>query len=224
MISLPFKQINKVLCLGAHADDIEIGCGGTLLTLIKENPDVEICWVVLSGSQQRETEARNSAQAFLQNVRKKEIHVKAFRDAHFPYEHAADLKAYLANLAGQVSPDLIFTHRREDRHQDHRLVADLTWQHFRNHWVWEYEIPKYEGDLGQPNLFVALTEDDCQRKARKIIREFPSQLEKPWFSTETLLALMRIRGVECQAPSGYAEGFYCRKIRFGDSGREAHTV
>ena len=215
MISLRPDAIKTVLCIGAHADDIEIGCGGTMLKLAEQYEGVEVRWVVLSGNSTRAAEARDASERFLSGVRCRQVDVQGFRDTCFPYSDAEALKDYFRQLSGDCKPDLIFTHRQDDAHQDHRLVAELTWQHFRNHLILEYEIPKYEGDLGRPNVFVPLTAEISDKKVESIMAAFPSQHEKPWFSPETFRALLRIRGVECQSQTGLAESFYCRKVVLG---------
>jgi LmbE family N-acetylglucosaminyl deacetylase len=199
----------KILCLGSHSDDIEIGCGGTILRLLS-NRDLDIVWVVFSSNSKREREARNSAELFLSQARRKEIIVKDFRDGFFPFD-GAEIKSFFEDLK-RTAPDLIFTHSRRDAHQDHRLVAELTWNTFRNHLILEYEIPKYDGDLGQPNLFVPLDQETYEKKVRYIMEAFETQRTKRWFEKETFLSLMRLRGMECLAPSGHAEGFFCRKL------------
>jgi LmbE family N-acetylglucosaminyl deacetylase len=200
----------KVLCLGAHSDDIEIGCGGTILRLLSAHRNLEIVWVVFSSSQEREREARNSAALFLQQAKQKEIIVNNFRDGFFPFD-GAEIKNLFEGLK-RTSPDLIFTHNRNDAHQDHRMIEQMTWNTFRNHLILEYEIPKYDGDLGQPNFFVPLEQETYQRKIRYLMEAFNSQRTKRWFEPETFLALMRLRGMESVAPSGYAEAFFCRKL------------
>jgi len=200
-----------ILCLGAHADDIEIGCGGTILTLLAAHRNVRCEWVVFSGGGgPREREARRSADLFLKGARTPEIAVHAFRDGFFPYA-GAEIKEAFEELARRVSPDLIFTHARDDRHQDHRVVSDLTWNTFRNHLILEYEIPKYDGDLGMPNCFVPLRAAVAQRKIRHLRAAFPSQRSKRWFTADTFHGLLRLRGVESGAPEGLAEAFYGRK-------------
>jgi LmbE family N-acetylglucosaminyl deacetylase len=210
MIPLHLDQLTRVLCLGAHPDDIEIGCGGTILDLVARRPSLEVHWVVLSGDAQRREEAIQSGERFLEGAAQKQVLVEKFRDSFFPYEGPA-IKEYFHGLRQQLDPDVIFTHRREDMHQDHRLVAELTWNAFRNHLILEYEIPKYEGDLGTPNVFSALAEETCFAKIDMLVDCFPSQHARPWFSRETFWALLRLRGLECQSPSGCAEGLYCRK-------------
>jgi LmbE family N-acetylglucosaminyl deacetylase len=199
-----------VLCLGAHADDIEIGCGGTLLKLTEQHPDVVVHWVVFSATPPRALEAKRSAGIFLKATSAKSVVIKTFRDSYFPFM-GDRIKKFVAQLARQVSPDLIFTHYRNDLHQDHRLLAELTLNAFRNHLILEYEIPKYDGDLGAPNAYVHLTKDIAQRKVRHICEQFQTQKTKQWFSEDTFLALLRLRGIESNSPSKYAEAFYCHK-------------
>jgi LmbE family N-acetylglucosaminyl deacetylase len=200
-----------ILCLGAHSDDIEIGCGGTIIRLLSEYDDVEVHWVVLGSGGQRESEASTSANSFLADAKKKKIIVKNFKDGYFPYE-AAEKKNFFEELKKEVSPDIIFTHFHRDLHQDHRLVSELTWNTFRNHLILEYEIIKYDGDLGAPNLFVHLNEAICREKIRFIMDSFQSQKDKDWFTPDAFLSILRIRGIESKAPEKYAEGFYCRKL------------
>jgi LmbE family N-acetylglucosaminyl deacetylase len=201
----------KILALGAHADDIEIGCGGTILRLLEENPATEIYWVVLGATGQRKTEAVESAHRFLANARRKEIVVKEFRDGYFPYI-GSEIKEFFEELKRKYFPDLILTHYREDLHQDHRLVSELTWNTFRNHLILEYEIVKYDGDLGAPNFFVHLTESIARKKIQTIVECFKSQQDKSWFTEDTFSSILRLRGLESNAPDRYAEGYYCRKI------------
>jgi LmbE family N-acetylglucosaminyl deacetylase len=201
----------RILCLGAHSDDIEIGCGGLILSLIKRHRDTEINWFVFSAPPGRDREAQRSAALFLKGVRRRRVVLKQFRDGFFPF-HGADIKGVFECLKAEVVPDLVLTHYRHDRHQDHRILSDLTWNTFREHLILEYEIPKYDGDLGSPNCFVPLDQATCHRKVRYIQTVFRSQRNKHWFSVETFIALMRIRGMECRAAQGYAEGFYVRKL------------
>jgi LmbE family N-acetylglucosaminyl deacetylase len=204
----------RLLLLGAHSDDIEIGCGGTLLTLLSTRAHLEVSWVVFSASGPREQEARASAALFLGSAgRHGHVIVQGFRDGHFPYQ-GAEIKQFFESLKRDVDPHLIFTHYREDRHQDHRTVSDLTWNTWRHHLILEYEVPKYDADLGQPNLFVPLAEEVCARKARHICEAFRSEGNKGWMSEDTFLALARLRGIECATPQRYAEAFYCRKMVF----------
>ena len=203
--------VKKILCLGAHGDDIEIGCGGTILRWLNEYPSAEIYWIVMGASGGRGAEALRSANLFLANARRKEIVVKEFRDGYFPYM-GAEIKDFFEDLKGKYLPDVILTHYRGDLHQDHRLVSELTWNTFRNHLILEYEIVKYDGDLGAPNFFVHLAESVAQTKIRTILECFQSQRKKSWFTEDAFYSILRLRGIESNAPSKYAEGFYCRKI------------
>jgi LmbE family N-acetylglucosaminyl deacetylase len=211
MLKLAPQNLRSVLALGAHADDIEIGCGGTILKLLAEHPGLHVHWVVLGAAGGRAEEAASSARRFLCGAASQEVVVKGFRDSYFPYL-GGEVKEYIESLRNQVSPDVIFTHRRDDLHQDHRVVSELTWNAFRNHLVLEYEIPKYDGDLGQPNLYVPLDEALCRRKIEGIFEGFPTQHSKPWFTEDAFWALLRLRGLECHSPSKYAEAFFARKM------------
>jgi LmbE family N-acetylglucosaminyl deacetylase len=204
------RPIEQLLCLGAHCDDIEIGCSATVLTLLAQYPDLNVTWVVMAGDERRAQEGLESAHALLAGIPKKTVLVQSFRDGFLPYQGAA-VKEYFEGLKADVSPDLVLTHWRQDLHQDHRLVSELTWNTFRDHLIWEYEIPKYDGDLGNPNLFVPVDAAICRRKVENLLTTFATQADKPWFREDVFLALMRLRGMECHAPSGYAEAFYCRK-------------
>jgi LmbE family N-acetylglucosaminyl deacetylase len=201
----------NLLCLGAHADDIEIGCGGTILRLVAEVPNIIVRWIVFSGAGERIAEARNSAAAFLQNVSETQIEVLGFRDGYFPFQ-GADIKDYFEALKRDFNPSLVLTHWQGDAHQDHRLVAELTHNTFRDHLVLEYEIPKYDGDLGNPSFFIPLTQAQVRRKVESVARHFSSQHGRSWFSQETFFAIARLRGIGCNAPEGLAEAFYARKI------------
>jgi LmbE family N-acetylglucosaminyl deacetylase len=201
----------RVLCLGCHSDDIEIGCGGAILRLADEHPDCVFHWVVFSATDIRESEAKNSVAQFLEPRRLNQVVLKSFPDGFMPFI-GAEIKAVFESLKRDISPDVIFTHNRRDAHQDHRLIADLTWNTFRDHLILEYEIPKYDGDMGQPTVFVPLPLEVCERKVNLIMDAFRSQADKRWFKPETFYALMRLRGMECNAPSGYAEAFYGRKL------------
>ena len=214
MLRLSFDGLKRVLCLGAHSDDIEIGCGGTLLKLARERPDLEVRWIVFSAGGRRTTEAQRSARWFLQGMRRKKIVVKRFQTSFFPYQ-GQRIKQIFEQIKESFQPDLVFTHFLADRHQDHRILAELTWNTFRNHLVLEYEIPKYEGDLQQPNLFVPLNREVCQEKVSHICRFFKTQTNKHWFSEDLFYGLMRIRGIECASPTKYAEAFHCRKLVLG---------
>jgi len=213
MMNLKFAQQGdtlKVLCLGAHSDDIEIGCGGTVLQLIKGHKHAAFDWVVLSADEKRRKEAEASAAAFLAGAGHRNVVVKTFRDGFFPYT-GGEIKEYFEELKRAVDPDLIFTHGRQDLHQDHRLVSELTWNTFRDHLILEYEIAKYDGDLGAPNVFAHLDEAACGTKIRNILEHFKTQAGNPWFTEEAFRALMRLRGIESNA-AGYAEAFYSRKL------------
>jgi LmbE family N-acetylglucosaminyl deacetylase len=203
----------RVLALGAHADDIEIGCGGTLLRLAAEGRGLEVHWEVFCSTAERAAEARASAAAFLAGVPAAKIVVGSRRDGFLPYEAVA-VKEEFERLKGEFAPDVVFTHYRDDRHQDHRLVSELTWNTWRNHLVLEYEIPKYDGDFGTPNFFSPLASEVLERKASLVLEHFRSQANKHWFSADLLRAVARIRGMECVSPSGLAEAFYCRKAVF----------
>ena len=200
-----------VLCLGAHSDDIEIGCGGTILRLAEQHPGTVFHWVVFSAIGVREDEARRGAMLFGGPAAVKEPLLKTFPDGFMPFV-GADVKAVFEELKPAISPDLIFCSSRKDAHQDHRLISELTWNTFRNHMILEYEIPKYDGDMGQPNVFVPLEAELYQKKVQYIMDAFQSQHTKRWFEESTFLSLMRLRGMECNAPSGYAEAFYCHKL------------
>jgi LmbE family N-acetylglucosaminyl deacetylase len=200
-----------VLCLGAHSDDIEIGCGGTILRLAEQYPLAVFHWVVFSAIGVRRTEAQLAATLFVDSTRLKGPLLKTFPDGFMPYV-GGEVKAVFEELKQTVSPDLIFTHNSGDAHQDHRLIRELTGNTFRDHFILEYEIPKYDGDLGRPNVFFPLKAELYEKKVRYILEAFESQKPKRWFQRETFLSLMRLRGMECNAPSGYAEAFYCRKF------------
>jgi len=212
MLEFGLDRVTRVLCLGAHSDDIEIGCGGTLLKLLRDRRDLQVQWVVFSGRGSRAREARASAKAFLAGAEKSNVVVRQFRDSFFPTQ-LKEIKGYFETIKSSFEPDLVFTHYRDDRHQDHRVVSDLTWNTFRNHVILEYEIPKYDGDLGIPNFFVRLEENDCRKKVDYLCRHFQTQANKHWFAEETFRGLMRLRGMECA--SAYAEAFYCRKFVAG---------
>jgi len=199
-----------ILCLGAHSDDIEIGCGGTLLWLRRSNRKIRFHWVVFSATGKRGGEARKAAELFTGGC-DTEVALKEYRDGFLPY-FGAQVKDLFEELKSHVQPDLIFTHWHGDAHQDHRLISELTWNTFRNHLILEYEIPKYDGDLGRPNVFVPLQVTECEKKVEYLLTSFESQHKKPWFDRETFMGLMRIRGMESNSPSSYAEAFYARKL------------
>jgi LmbE family N-acetylglucosaminyl deacetylase len=200
----------RVLAIGAHPDDIEIGCAGTILKLIEQNAVAEVRWVVLSGEGERASEARRSAEALLDTVPRSEVVVRDFPDGFFPYE-GQRIKDFFEQLKADFSPDVVFTHQRADLHQDHRLSCELTWNTFRDHLILEYEVPKYDGDMSAPNAFVPLDERLRQRKIDHLMRHFGTQLSKRWFKEELFTSLLRLRGMECNSPSSYAEAFFCRK-------------
>jgi LmbE family N-acetylglucosaminyl deacetylase len=207
----------QVLCLGSHSDDIEIGCGGTILRLAEKYPTCAFHWVVFSAVGVRAAEAQRAAEAFAGRARLKGPQLKNFRDGFMPFA-GAEVKETFEELKRDITPDVIFTHNRKDAHQDHRLIAELTWNTFRDHLILEYEIPKYDGDLGQPNLFVPLPAAVYQKKIRYILDSFQSQHAKHWFREDVFASIMRLRGMECNAPSGYAEAFYSHKLILGLDG------
>lgn len=204
----------RLLCLGAHSDDIEIGCGGALLQLIGAGRACEIRWEVFSGSHSRAEEARDSARFWLDAVGIKEVVLHDFRDGFFPDEWAR-IKEQFECIKASFNPDLIFTHCAGDLHQDHRIMNELTWNTFRNHSILEYEIPKYDGDLRTPNVYIPVSEEIAKAKSSALMKYFNSQGSKHWFCEELFLGLMRIRGVECCSQSGYAEGFHAKKTVLG---------
>jgi LmbE family N-acetylglucosaminyl deacetylase len=214
VIQLPFPRGHdeglRVLAIGAHSDDIEIGCGGTVLRLVEDGLAASVGWVVLTAVGERAEEARASAAAFLKQAPDHEVVVRDFRDGFLPYE-GWQVKEFFEELK-RFDPDLVLTHRREDMHQDHRLVGELTWNTFRNHLVLEYEIPKYEGDLGHPNLFVTLDRSRCERKIELLMEAFQSQRDHRWFTEDTFWSLLRLRGLESNSPTTYAEAFHARKL------------
>ena len=202
----------SVLCIGAHPDDIEIGCGGTILSLLAKNPSLRVDWAVFGCNTQRTTEARDAFQAWSKGSVNCEAHLFAFEDTLFPSQ-IVEIKRAMHNISQTVRPDIVFTHRREDLHQDHRTLAEVTWNTFRHHLILEYEIPKYEGDLGNPNVFAPLSAEHASKKVDLLLNHFASQQGKPWFDRETFQAIMRLRGVECKSESGFAEAFHGRKVR-----------
>ncbi len=214
MINLELTRPNaplRILCLGAHSDDIEIGCGGTVLKLVREHPNVEIDGVVFSAAGARKKEALAGAEAFQKGAARRNVVLKSFRDGFFPF-HGGEIKEYFEELKKKVQPDVIFTHGRADLHQDHRLISELTWNTFRNHLILEYEIPKYDGDLGTPNVYVPLDPATVKAKIRHILTLFPSQAGNGWFTEGTFRAILRLRGIESNASSGFAEGFHGHKL------------
>jgi LmbE family N-acetylglucosaminyl deacetylase len=201
----------RVLCLGAHSDDIEIGAGGTLLAWMAQGRWLDITWCVLSGAGSREDEARNSALDFLSGTTGARVDVQKFKDGFFPTQ-SEEIKGWFETLKGKLEPDVILTHRRDDAHQDHRETCRHTWNTFRDCLILEYEIPKWDGDIGQPNLYVPLPASILDRKIALLLRHFGSQRSKHWFDDETFRGLARLRGMECRAPERYAEGFFARKV------------
>jgi LmbE family N-acetylglucosaminyl deacetylase len=202
------RPIERVLAIGCHADDIEIGCGGTLIALSRARPGLSLSWVVLAAPGERSGEARASAEAFLQGAGVADVRIHEFRDGFLPYV-GGEVKDVFEGLK-EIRPDLVFTHTRHDLHQDHRLACELTWNTFRNHLILEYEIPKYDGDLGAPNVFVPLEEPLVEEKLRVLRDHYASQHSKHWFDDELFRGLMRLRGME--SASRYAEAFTCRKL------------
>lgn len=211
-LALPRERVS-VLCLGAHSDDIEIGLGGTLLNWLQSGALLDVHWGVASASGRRADEARNSATEFLKGANSTGIELAEFKDGFFPYQ-GADIKSWIEDLKARISPDVVFTHRRDDAHQDHRELCKITWNAFRDHVVLEYEIPKWDGDLGRPNFYVPLREKDLERKIKLLEAHFGTQRSKDWFDAETFRGLARLRGMECRAEERYAEAFVARKLRF----------
>ena len=211
-LSFPWDATSpvKVLCLGAHSDDIEIGCGGTILRFVRQYPNCVFHWAVFSAPGVRAEEAQRGAVLFAGARALKRPLLKGFQDGFMPFA-GVEVKTVFEELK-IISPDLIFTHNRNDAHQDHRFLAELTWNTFRDHMILEYEIPKYDGDLGRPSVFVPLDSELCEKKVQYLMDTFESQRSKRWFQSDTFFSLLRLRGIECNAPSGYAEAFYCRKL------------
>jgi LmbE family N-acetylglucosaminyl deacetylase len=202
----------RALALGAHSDDLEIGCGGTVLRLAAAGLLSEVRWIVFSADDTRAREAEKSASLLLAEAPHADVSVRRFRDGFFPY-HGGEIKDFFEELKLEFQPDLILTHRRDDLHQDHRLLSELTWNTFRNHLILEYEVPKYDGDLASPNLFVELSEEICRRKIETLVETFASQAGRAWFTPDVFWSLLRLRGLESNAASGYAEAFHCRKLK-----------
>lgn len=213
MVPCALNGVKRILCVGAHSDDIEIGCGGTLLSMFKSPGHYEVYWFVACSNPVRANEAQKSAAWFLRNAHKKNIVIKSFRDGFLPYL-GAEVKDCFEEIKATFQPDLIFTHFRQDLHQDHRQLCELTWNTFRNHLVLEYEIPKYDADLRSPNFFVPLTKNVANQKARALMRFFGTQRNKHWFSEDLFYSLLRLRGIESASPTQLAEGFHCRKMVF----------
>ena len=211
MLDLSLGELNEILVLGAHCDDIEIGCGGTLLHLIGKHPGVRIHWVIFSSDEDRSREAEAAARDFSKGADLK-LDIQNFRNGYFPFV-GSEIKDHFESLKQKVDPDLIFTHHRADRHQDHRTVSELTWNTFRDHLILEYEIPKYDGDLGNPNFYVPLSGVEADRKIQSLLAHYESQSGRQWFDAETFMAILRLRGVEANAANRYAEAFHAPKVR-----------
>ena len=215
MLDLVFKYgrgINRILCVGAHCDDIEIGCGGALLAL-QQHQNLVIDWVVLTGTPDRRAETRKARQLLIRPRARGELRFGDFPDGRFPAHYAA-MKEFVESLKISMKrPDIILTHERDDRHQDHRAVNELVWNTFRDHVVLEYEIPKWDGGLGQPNVYLPVTAQQAKKKVDALLGSHRSQRKHDWFTRDTFLSLLRLRGIECRSPSGYAEGFHGRKLR-----------
>jgi LmbE family N-acetylglucosaminyl deacetylase len=216
-LGLESASAPQILCIGAHCDDIEIGCGGTVLSLQRRYPGCRIHWLVLTSTPNRRSEAAIARKSFVAAAARGNVWIGELPDGFLP-AHFQELKTTFEVVRRTVEPDLILTHHGRDRHQDHSLVSEMTWQTFRNHMIWEYEIPKYDGDLATPNLYVPMPAALASRKVERIMRVFASQADKSWFSAENLLAMMRLRGLESRSPGGYAEAFHGRKLVF-DPGR-----
>lgn len=214
MISCSLNRVKRVLCVGAHSDDIEIGCGGTVLRMLEQSRSIEFYWLVLGSNPRRAKEAERSANAFLSGASCKTVVVKSFRDGFLPYL-GPPVKECFEELKKAFAPDVIFTHCRHDLHQDHRLVCELTWNTFRNHLILEYEIPKYDADLRSPNFFVPLSDRQARKKVNALMRYFATQRNKQWFSEDLFYGLMRLRSIEGASPTRHAEAFHCRKVLLG---------
>jgi LmbE family N-acetylglucosaminyl deacetylase len=211
IIDREIRQPLRILCFGAHSDDIEIGCGGSIIRFLEEFEVEHVDWIILSSNDQRAEEARLSALRFLTAAKSKTIIIKGFQDSFFPYI-GGEIKGFFEDLKSEINPNLIFTPYRHDLHQDHRLVSELTWNTWRNHLILEYEVIKYDGDLGSPNFFIHLNNKTSHKKTDIILESFKTQVSRDWFTRDSFLSIMRIRGIESRAPGKYAEGFYCRKL------------
>lgn len=211
MKELRLEEFKNVLCLGAHSDDIEIGCGATLLQLAQRYSGLRVYWFVFSARGVRAREAKQSARDFLRGTRSPQICTANFKESYFPSQWPA-IKDAFENVRRRFEPELVLTHFREDRHQDHRVLSDLAWNTFRNHLILEYEIPKYDADLGVPNLYIPISRETAEQKVALLRRHFQSQTQRHWFTADTFFALLRLRGIECASPTQYAEAFHCRKL------------
>jgi len=208
----PENRPLRLLCVGAHCDDIEIGAGGTVRRLLRDHPGAEVRWVVFSGDDEREAEARAAAADFLADAGESQVDVLKYRESFFPDQWKAIKESYEA-IRREFEPDCVLTHHQKDLHQDHRVLGELAWNTFRNHLILEYEIPKYDADLGQPNVFVSISRADAEHKVRAVREHFASQADRAWFDEETFWAVLRLRGLECNAPEKFAEAFHVRKLR-----------
>ena len=203
----------RVLCVGAHCDDIDIGCGGTLLTLQRRKGDIRIDWAILSGGAERRREAARAMSLFVKPANRGELLFGDFVDGRLPAQYL-EVKNFFESLKRLPVPQLILCHERDDRHQDHRIVNEMVWNTFRDHLVLEYEIPKWDGGLGNPNVYVAISRAHAQAKAKALLKAYATQAQRDWFTAETFMAMLRMRGIECRSSSGYAEAFYGRKLQF----------
>jgi LmbE family N-acetylglucosaminyl deacetylase len=210
-LNLAENRPAHVLCVGAHCDDIEIGCGGTLLSLGKSHTDLKITCAIFSGNDDRQREARKSLESLFSAAADLQIVFHDFADGRLPFVGEA-VKNAMEDIRGNIDPDLIFTHWEGDRHQDHRFLSEVTWNTFRDHLIMEFEIPKYDGDFGSPGVFCPLDKDTAERKVDHLMRAYRSQASKDWFTPDLFMSVLRIRGMEARADSGFAEGFYCRKL------------
>lgn len=210
----PKRRTPRFLFLGAHSDDIEIGCGGTVAALRRAYPAAVVTWIIIGARDERAAEARRAARILLGDIPKSQVIIQEFQDGHFPTA-GAEIKSFFESIKKSCNPDIIFTHHRDDLHQDHRTVGELTWNTFRDHAIIEYEIPKYDGNLGSPAVYVPLTAAAARRKVDLLMKVYKTQTTKRWFAPETFLGLMRLRGMECNAAEGYAEAFYVRKLVLG---------
>jgi LmbE family N-acetylglucosaminyl deacetylase len=217
MFKVKFEEKNEtpyqILCLGAHSDDIEIGCGGTILKILQAFDNLVIFWVVLSSDNERKKEAFESANTLLKKANSFHVEIYQYKENYFPYI-GYEIKSTIDKIKLKISPDIIFTHYRNDLHQDHRLISELTWNAFRDHFILEYEVPKYDGDIGNPNFFVHLNEHLIRTKIHHLLSNFKTQKNRHWFTDDVFLALARLRGIESNAPDNFAEAFHCRKIVF----------
>jgi LmbE family N-acetylglucosaminyl deacetylase len=208
------SRVRSILAIGCHSDDIEIGCGGTILAFTRANDDVHVTWVVLAATGTRKEEARTSAEAFLGSAASSDVRVHGFRDGFLPHI-GGEVKEVFESTKREVSPDIVFTHTRDDLHQDHQLASDLARQTFRDHLILEFEIPKVDGDLGRPNVYIPLSASVATDKVALLEEHHPSQAAKHWFDADTFMGLMRLRGMECVAPERYAEAFVCHRLVVG---------